>query len=94
MPFAAASRMSDDNVFPIGDATMMQLRNQVFALDDAGTIVAPRAALGIPTAVESQPPADPLARLEQKVDAALRALDSIQRRLEAMDATLARVVAK
>ena len=86
--------MSDDNVFPIGDATMMQLRNQVFALDDAGTIVAPRAALGIPTVVETVPAADPMARLEQKLDAALRALEGVQRRLEAMDATLARVVAK
>lgn len=86
--------MSDDNVFPIGDATMMQMRNQVFVLDDAGTIVAPRAALGIPTAVESEPATDPMARLERKLDAALRAIESIQRRLEAMDATLARVIAK
>ena len=86
--------MSDDNVFPIGDATVMQMRNQVFELDDAGTIVASRASLGIPTVVEIAPPAEPIARLEQKVDAALRALDLIQRRLEAMDATLARVIAR
>jgi hypothetical protein len=86
--------MPDDNVFPIGDHTIMQMRNQVFALDDAGTIVASRATLGIPTAVESEPAADPIARLEQKVDTALRALEAIQRRLDSFDATLARVLAK
>ncbi len=81
-----------DDPFPIGDRTILQLRNQPFALDDYGTMVTP----GSSPAVEGSDalPADPLQRLEQKLDAALRAIEALQRRLDSMDAAIARALSR
>lgn len=40
----------------------------------------------------AEPPADPLARLEEKLDTALRTIAAMQQRIESLDATLMRVL--
>jgi len=85
--------------FLIGDHTILQMRNQSFALDDDGdygTIVSAGGVSLTPTVpqTEETPTADPMARLEQKLDAALRAIDALQRRLDSLDISIARMLAR
>ena len=45
-----------------------------------------------PFPTEERLPEDPIARLEEKLDAALRAIAAMQQRIESLDATLMRVL--
>ena len=45
-----------------------------------------------PFPVEELPPQDPIARLEEKLDAALKAIAAMQQRIESLDETLMRVL--
>ena len=74
----------EDDVFEIGERTIYRLKNQVspFDPDDLGTmIVRPQA----------KPPADPLERLEDKIDVLTQAVEMLQRRLDSIDARIARL---
>lgn len=76
----------DKDLFEYGDRTIFNLRAQSFQPDeDFGTMVLPLGEPKAPMAAETLPIEDPMARLEQKLDAVLRKLDSI-------DATLARML--
>lgn len=84
----------DENVFDYGDRTIFQLRTQSFAIEnDYGTMIGP---LSTPTTlpVVETPVAvdDPIARLEQKLDLALRQIALLQQKLDSMDVTLARAL--
>ncbi|HEX7150010.1 MAG TPA: hypothetical protein VF618_00880 [Thermoanaerobaculia bacterium] len=89
-----------DEIFEFGERTIMQLRNQQFTPDEEfGTVVLrptttpatplPSPALHV-TGAEPAASADPMVRLEQKLDAALHLIASMQQRLDSLDATLAR----
>lgn len=81
--------------FEFGDRTILQMRNQDFEIaEEYGTVVLqPGAAAPEETlAAETSLPDDPIARLEQKLDAALRMINSMQHKLESLDATLARLL--
>ena len=78
-------RPDDNDVFEYGDRTIFNLRAQAFTPEeDFGTMILP---VGEKThaSPEILPIEDPIARLELKLEAALRKLDSI-------DATLARLL--
>ena len=81
----------DTKVFDIGDRTIGQMSDQVFAFDEFGTLgtTARSAAIQIATEV----PADTtLRRVERKLDVAMRAIAAIQRRVDSIDNVLARVI--
>ena len=91
----------NDAPFSYGDGTMMQLRSQSFELpEDFGTmmVAGPSASrAGSDVALPIAPPApslenDPLVRMEQKLDLALRQLERLQQRIESLDLTMARVL--
>ena len=94
-------KKADENVFDYGDRTMFQLRAQSFAIDEEyGTMMAPPP---MPAASDISPPdaeaapadvtaEDPIVRLEQKLDAALRMIAVLQHKVESIDATLARAL--
>ena len=89
----------DENVFDYGDRTMFQLRAQSFAIEEEyGTMMATPLPAGVETfqAPPEAPPAeavdDPIARLEHKLDAALRMIALLQHKVESIDATLARAL--
>ena len=78
----------------------MQLRSQAFTVEEEfGTIVslptqpvpATDIALPIATIAISE---DPLARLERKLDTALRQIERLQQRIESLDITLARTLSR
>jgi hypothetical protein len=84
-----AIRPVEEDPFAYGDRTMLQLRTATFDVpaepaveEKFGTVMMP-----VP-AVED----DPVARIEQKLDLALRQIAALQHRLESLDATLARVL--
>lgn len=81
----------DENLFDYGDRTIFQLRTQSFAIEnDYGTMIGPAPALpAVETAVVAE---DPMARLEQKLDLALRQIAVLQQKLDSIDATLARAL--
>jgi hypothetical protein len=94
-----ARRKTENEPFSFGDSTILQLRNQDFEpADEFGTVVLkPGQALDTePAGIEAPAAAaqseDPLVRIEQKLDAALRQLHSLQQRLESLDATIAKVL--
>jgi hypothetical protein len=81
--------------FDIGDRTIFQMRNQRFDVEEYGTIVnvPHRRDPLVASATEIAPePAAPMERIEQKLDAALRALDALQHRVDSLDALLSRVL--
>lgn len=80
--------------FEFGDRTILQMRNQDFEIaEEYGTVVLqPGAAAPEETPAAETLPDDPIARLEQKLDAALRMINSMQHKLESLDATLARLL--
>ena len=79
-----------DDVFEIGERTIFRMKSQEspFDADELGTlIVRPHRTVeragDIPAPV--LPVADPLVRIEQKLDALARTLEAVQRRLDALD---------
>lgn len=92
--------------FEFGDRTLFTLRAQPFAIEaEYGTMVLSTAPISRETTEMPMPaleaahaePAnelaeDPIVRLEQKLDAALRLIQSLQRQLDSMDAALARAL--
>ena len=86
--------------FEFGDRTLLALRAQPFAIEhEYGTMILP-AGSPIPRETTEMPlpvvePAsemDPIVRLEQKLDTALRLIQSLQQQLDSIDATLARAL--
>lgn len=82
----------EDSPFDIGDRTIFQMRNQRFDVDELGTIVsAPHRNVPlVTTAIEVS--AEPLVRIEQKLDDALRALETLQQRVDSLDSLMSRVI--
>jgi hypothetical protein len=94
-----ASPFADEDPFAYGDQTVLQLRAQPFAVqDELGTVV----TMPIDTDRRQANPAlntvfaeeDPIARLEAKLDTALRQIAALEKRLESLDLTLARTLAR
>ena len=91
---------SDDTPFTYGDGTMMLLRSQAFEVqEDFGTIVSapahlPSPGIDVPLPIAAPDDGDPLVRLERKLDMALRQIEKLQQRLESIDLTLARTLAR
>ena len=79
----------DKEVFPFGEVTIMQLREQVLELEEFGT----RIAAGAPMVTVSAERPD-AATLEMKVDLLLQAVSAMQRRLDSIDQTIARALAR
>ena len=90
---------SSDAPFEFGDRTILALRAQSFAIEkEYGTMILPASPISLETteaplpAVEPPVELDPLVRLEQKIDTALRLIQSLQHQLDSIDATLARTL--
>ena len=79
----------ENDPFEYGDRTIFNLRAQAFQPDeDFGTMILPAPSkTDIAPPLALLPVEDPIARLEAKLDAAMRKLDSI-------DATLARLLSR
>jgi hypothetical protein len=95
-PLAEEEPFTEEEPFAYGDQTVVQLRSQPFTVqDDAGTVVmmpidtAPTILLDTVFAEE-----EPMARVERKLDTALRQIAALQQRLESLDVTLARALAR
>lgn len=93
-----AAAPDSGDVFAFGESTILQMRNQPFRVgeDQYGTMMStPLPDIAPP---ETEPDGatsdadDPLARLERKLDMALRHIDALQQRLESIDSALARVL--
>ena len=83
----------DENVFEYGDRTIFQLRTQSFAIEnDYGTMIGPVPAPVLPLVETPVIADDPIARLEQKLDLALRQIAVLQQKLDSIDVTLARAL--
>ena len=82
-----------DAPFEFGDRTILALRAQPFAIEhEYGTMISHETTeIPLPV-VETAPEIDPIQRLEQKLDAALRLIQSLQQQLDSIDATLARAL--
>lgn len=88
-----------DAPFEFGDRTILALRAQSFAIEqEYGTMILPASPISRETteiplpAVEPAAELDPIVRLEQKIDTALRLIQSLQHQLDSIDATLARAL--
>jgi hypothetical protein len=86
------------DIFRIGEQTILKMQDQHFDIDDYGTqidsTVGVFAARGVVVAAEEAVLSGPLARVEQKLDRALRTLEAIRRRVDSLDATIAHLVAR
>ena len=93
-----AAAPDSGEVFAFGESTILQMRNQPFRVgdDQYGTMMStPLPDVAEPPSEDPEgPPStdDPLARMERKLDMALRHIDALQHRLESIDAALARVL--
>ena len=89
-----------EDVFEIGERTIYRLQNGAspFDADDLGTMIvrAHPATLDRPAPVvtEREPERDALERIEDKIDVLARAMESLQRRLDSIDAQLSRLIAR
>ncbi len=79
----------EKEVFPFGEGTIMQMRDQVLELEEFGT----RIAAGTPVMTVSAERPD-ATTLEMKVDLLLQAVSAMQRRLDSIDQTIARALAR
>lgn len=93
----------EEEPFSYGDQTVVQLRSQPFIVqDELGTVVTmPIDTSPRPLAAVPQVPLDtvfieedPIARMERKLDAAMRQIAALQQRLESLDVTLARALSR
>jgi hypothetical protein len=90
----------DSDPFEYGDQTVVQLRAQPFIVEDElGTIVTMpidthTRLIPVPRPEEVFVEEDPLARMERKLDAAMRQIAALQQQLDSLDLTLARVLAR
>jgi hypothetical protein len=83
----------DNEVFSYGDRTIFQLRAQSFTIEnDYGTMIGPVPAAALPLVETAVIADDPVARLEQKLDLALRQIAVLQQKLDSIDVTLARAL--
>ena len=83
----------DENLFEYGDRTIFQLRAQSFAIEnDYGTMIGPLPTPTLPVVEIPAVADDPVARLEQKLDLALRQIEALQHKLDSIDVTLARAL--
>jgi hypothetical protein len=79
----------EKEIFPFGEGTIMQMREQVLELEEFGTRIAAEApALTIATEQSDT------ATLEAKIDLLLQAVSVMQRRLDSIDQTLARALSR
>ena len=74
-----------DQVFEVGDRTVGLMRDQVFAFDEFGTSGSRRPQPAIEIATEEIPGDSTLRRVERKIDA-------LQRRIDSIDMVLARLI--
>ena len=93
-----------DAPFEFGDRTILALRAQSFAIEhEYGTMILPASPapisretaempLPVVESAASEGEIDPIVRLEQKLDAALRLIHALQQQLDSIDATLARAL--
>ena len=83
----------DENLFEYGDRTIFQLRAQSFAIEnDYGTMIGPLSSPNLPVVETPITAEEPIARLEQKLDLALRQIAVLQQKLDSIDVTLARAL--
>jgi hypothetical protein len=101
IPLAAKTAMNDEilplptqrdevekesqQVFEVGDQTAGLIRDQVFAFDEFGTYGSRRPKPAMEIATEEVPGDNTLRRVERKVDA-------LQRRIDSIDRVLARLI--
>ena len=84
--------------FEFGDRTVLALRAQSFAIENEyGTMILPNSpgAAGNDRDADARDvdgPTDPILRLEEKIDTALRLIQSLQQQLDSIDSTLARAL--
>ena len=81
--------------FEFGDRTVLALRAQSFAIENEyGTMILPNSPVPLETTEMPMPgtstETDPILRLEEKIDTALRLIQSLQRQLDSIDSALAR----
>ena len=81
--------------FEFGDRTVLALRAQSFAIENEyGTMILPNSPVPLETTEMPMPATstetDPILRLEEKIDTALRLIQSLQRQLDSIDSALAR----
>ena len=81
-----------ESPFEIGDRTIFQMRSQRFDVEEFATVVGAPHREGSLVTVATEISANPLERIEQKLDAALRALETLQVRVDSLDSLLSRVV--
>ena len=95
----------EDDPFAYGEHTVLQMRAQPFQVqDELGTVVTMPIETNVRmplAAVEPSVPLDtvfaeeePMARLERKLDTALRQIEKLQQRIESLDLTLARALSR
>ena len=86
----------NDDVFEYGDQTTFRLRDQEFMVDDLSTVASVPVPELPPAETPAAPPPPPpdLARIEEKLDAVLQTLEALQRRVESIDAMIARVLTR
>ena len=87
--------MKDDQVFEVGDGTVMKMKNQSFLTEEFGTVAtdpgSTPVSLTIAAASETSGDTD-LVRLQRQVDLLVRAIESLHRRVDSVDAAVARFV--
>jgi hypothetical protein len=84
--------LADDPTIALADRADRTIRGEEF-----GTVILESVPFRTESVVEEpfpvdEPPADPVSRLEEKLDAALRAIALMQQRIESLDTTLMRVL--
>lgn len=83
--------------FAFGDGTLMQLREQPWQFDESATLA---ITPGVSRAAEIAPPPpaaaspDALVRIEQRLDELSRTMHALKKRLDSIDAALARVLTR
>jgi hypothetical protein len=106
-PTPMTEKKDDEQVFAVGERTVMTMQSQSFLDEEFGTIardpsemlpVPPPpetpAADGQPAAAASPASEDELKRLERKLDALTNMVNSLNRRLDSMDMVLARIASR
>jgi hypothetical protein len=98
-PLPPAAPDAPEAPFEFGDRTVLALRSQAFDIEqEYGTMIRPSAppvpmeTTEIPMPLLELPATDPILRLEEKIDTALRLIQSLQRQLDSIDAALARTL--